>query len=64
MDLIVRFWDVEKDELVTRYVTSIFPEKCDAESLLNAIIAALNKFELSLSKIIQGKFKIVSNFSS
>ena len=53
MDLILRFWDVKEDKLMTRYLTSVFLEECDADTLLTSITNTLNKFGLSLAKIIQ-----------
>lgn len=50
MDVILRFWE---DRLRTYYLTSLFPDKCDAETLLTTFIAALEKFGLDAGRIIQ-----------
>jgi hypothetical protein len=50
MDVIIRFYD---ETLETRYLTSIFPPKCDAETLLKTFTTALETLNLSLHNIIQ-----------
>lgn len=53
MDIIVRFWNDTANKLCTRYLTSLFLEKCNAENMHSALITALNNFGLKLGKIIQ-----------
>lgn len=53
MDLHVRFWNNNKNETSTRYLTSTFLGHATATDLLNAFTAAVSNLGLSNSKIIQ-----------
>ena len=41
MDLVVRFWDKSKNEVATRYLTSVFLHRSTAAHLLEAFLAGL-----------------------
>lgn len=47
MDLVVRFWSREKNEVATRYFTSAFLTKATALDLLSAFLAAVDCLELN-----------------
>ncbi|GBM79331.1 hypothetical protein AVEN_32947-1 [Araneus ventricosus] len=51
MDVIVRFWDCNKKEVTSRYLTSVFLGHIRAEDLMTGFKTALN--DLDLKKIIQ-----------
>lgn len=53
MDVIVRFWDSSKQEVSTRYLASIFPERCTSDGLFKAITNALKDLKLNLSNVLQ-----------
>ena len=50
MDVVIRFWDEETDEVKSRYLTSVFLTRSRAEDLLNVIQCfTLHKlFQLSM----------------
>lgn len=53
MDVLIRFWDLEDKKLLTRYLTSVFPIKCDAATLLKTLTDTLNELNINMLKIIQ-----------
>ncbi len=53
LDIILRFWDDVNNMLVTRYLASLFLEKCDAVTILNVLNDSLNSFGIKFGKIIQ-----------
>lgn len=52
MDIIVRFWLDDEHGVVTRYLTSVFPERCTAEGLLKTLQNAVGDAKLSFSNIV------------
>ncbi|MBP1527239.1 MAG: hypothetical protein H9Q66_04895 [Spiroplasma ixodetis] len=53
MDVLVQFWDNTSNKLSTRYLTSLFLEKCTADNMCSTLITALNGFGLKLGNMIQ-----------
>lgn len=51
MDLNIRFWNNEKDQVCSRYLTSCFLHHTTAEDLLEGLKAGLG--EISTNKILQ-----------
>lgn len=53
MDLIVRYWDSNTDEVATRYLTSTFLGHARATDLLNAFVSGITGLGLRCDRIIQ-----------
>ena len=53
MDLNVRFWDPEKDEVTTRYLSSAFLDRVKAVNLRESFESSLKSKNLELRKIAQ-----------
>jgi hypothetical protein len=51
MDLVVRFWSNQNNEVTTRYLTSAFLKRATASDLLTAFLAAVDNIEIK--KLIQ-----------
>jgi hypothetical protein len=51
MDLIIRFWDDDKQQVATRYLTSVFMGHATAEDILHAFKTGLGK--LDTNRLIQ-----------
>lgn len=53
MDIIVRFWLDDEHGISTRYLASVFPNRCTAEGLLKTLLKAVSDSKLNFSNIIQ-----------
>jgi len=53
MDLVVRFWNQEKNEVATRYLTSIFLGHATSDDLLQAFTSALSRQNLYIKRMLQ-----------
>lgn len=53
MDIIVRFWDTSKNEINTRYLTSVFLGHAKASDLLDSFTGSISGLGMSLKKIMQ-----------
>lgn len=53
MDLVVRYWDCESDEVATRYLTSAFLGHACASDLLKAFMSAITGLGLRCERNIQ-----------